>query len=174
MRECPKCSSTYDDDAKICRTCGAILETIEERSAHPTAAAVRERDRAMHDSGLPAHDFGKQQSPADDRMPSSHDDDRAKHATRPASYSHHTLRQCSKCGSVKLIPDARFRDQGEYSNGKLQLVVDGQPDAALFKDSVFGDVVAEICGDCGHIELRAENPGDLYGHYVRSRGSVEH
>jgi hypothetical protein len=173
MRECPKCSSTYDDDAKICRVCGAILDTIEERSAHPMAGGVRERDRGMHDTALPDHDFGKERSPDSDGMPTSHDD-RTKHATRPSSYSHHTLRHCSQCGSVKLIPDARFRDQGEYSNGRLQIIVDGQPDAAVFKDSVFGDVVAEICGDCGHIELRAGNPGELYSHYVQSRSGVPH
>ena len=30
MQKCPKCSSQYDDNLKICRTCGAILEPVAE------------------------------------------------------------------------------------------------------------------------------------------------
>jgi hypothetical protein len=172
MRECPKCSTAYDDDAKICRICGAILETIDERSTQGQAAGARGRDWGMHKNDLPTRNTPRERPSGDASGPLLHDDDQSKHLTQPSVYSHHALCQCSKCGSVKLIADARFRDQGEYSNGKLQLIVDGQPDATLFKDSVYGDVVAEVCGECGHIELRAENPGDLYRHYVQSRSGV--
>jgi hypothetical protein len=203
MRECPKCSSTYGDDAKICRTCGAILETIEELSPHlAVSGATMHRDNerrpatakrrgswtcshcgrpmpadfevcqncGTNENGVPDPEFSKERSSNDDRRPSS-DDDRARDAAKLAVFSHRTHRQCSKCGSVKVIPDARIRDQGEYSNGKLQVMVDGQPDAAVFKDSVYGGVLAEICGDCGYIEVKVENPSELYGHYVRSRST---
>jgi|WetSurMetagenome_2_1015567.scaffolds.fasta_scaffold401323_2 hypothetical protein len=162
MRECPKCSSTYDDGAKICRICGAIIETVTELSSQPAASAVRSRDWGTHESASSDHEFGKERSP---------DDDRARDAAKRAMFAHQARRQCAKCGSMKLIADARIRDQGEYSNGRLQVVIDGQPDAPMFKDSVFGGVIAEICGECGYMELRAENPGELYGHYVRSRGT---
>ena len=34
MHKCPKCSSQYGDDLKICRTCGAILEAVVEEPPH--------------------------------------------------------------------------------------------------------------------------------------------
>jgi hypothetical protein len=47
-------------------------------------------------------------------------------------------------------------------------VVYGDPEALIFKDRVYGRLKADICGDCGHVELRVENPGELYEHYRRT------
>lgn len=75
---------------------------------------------------------------------------------------------CDICGSDKIIPNVRVFDQGQYSDGKLKLAVFGVPDAILFKDRLFGEVKAHVCGDCGHIELRVANPRELYDKYQES------
>jgi hypothetical protein len=84
-------------------------------------------------------------------------------ATQEAA-RHHGL-QCPKCGSSKIIPKARILDQGRHSDGDLKVVIYGNPQALIFKDRLYGRLMADICGDCGHVELRVENPEGLYDHY---------
>ena len=66
----------------------------------------------------------------------------------------HSL-QCPKCGSSKIIPRARVPI---HPNADLSVVVYGNPDALIFKEQLLGPLRADICGDCGHVELRVENP----------------
>ena len=73
--------------------------------------------------------------------------------------------QCAKCGSTKIIPQARVLDQRQHSSGDLQLVVYGNPEALIFKDRLYGTLTADICGACGHVELRVENFEELFDHY---------
>ena len=77
-------------------------------------------------------------------------------------------RQCSKCGSSKIIPKARILDQGEGSDGCLKVAIYGKPGALFFKDALYGELTANICGNCGHVELRVSNSEELYEHYRHS------
>lgn len=77
--------------------------------------------------------------------------------------------RCLRCGSSKIIPHVRVFDQGQYSNGGLLAVVDADPDALVFKDRLYDEITADICGDCGHVELKAEHPQELYEHLLRSQ-----
>jgi len=70
---------------------------------------------------------------------------------------------CPRCGSSKMMFGVAVRDQGEISDGRLQVVV------FCFDDPVYGELKANICGDCGHVELRVRNPKALYRHYLKSR-----
>jgi hypothetical protein len=81
--------------------------------------------------------------------------------------------ECAFCGSTKIISGVTIRDQGQGSDGKLQAVVFGNPEALIFKDRLYGELTADICGECGHVELRVANPGQLFRHYVQSRGVDE-
>ena len=78
--------------------------------------------------------------------------------------------ECSRCGSTKIIPGLTIADQGEGSDGKVKAVTFGSPQALIFKDRLYGEIKADICGKCGHIELRVTNPRELYEHYQKSRG----
>ncbi len=77
---------------------------------------------------------------------------------------------CPRCGSKKLIRDVTVADQGESSDGTLEVVVFRNPEALIFKDCLTGEIRADICGSCGHIEFRVANPGQLYQHYQKARG----
>jgi ribosomal protein S27AE len=76
--------------------------------------------------------------------------------------------KCSKCGSAKVIPLARMFDQGQSSDGTLKARVDTCPEAWVFKGSVYANLKANICGECGYTELVAENPGALYDAYLKT------
>jgi len=75
---------------------------------------------------------------------------------------------CPRCGSSKMMFGVTVCDQGEYSGGTLQVVISGDPSALIFKDRLHGELKANICGDCGHVELRVANPKELYRHYRKS------
>ena len=77
---------------------------------------------------------------------------------------------CPRCGSSKMMYGVTVQDQGEGSNRNLRVVVCGDPSALIFKDRLYGELKANICGDCGHVELRVANPKELYRHYRRSNG----
>ncbi len=76
--------------------------------------------------------------------------------------------RCPTCGSTKLIPDTWILDQGQGSDHQLYAVVLGNPDALVFKERVYGALTADICGDCGHADLKVNNPDELYRQYLRS------
>jgi len=78
--------------------------------------------------------------------------------------------RCEKCGSNKIIPGVRLADQGQGSDGKAKVVVFGNPDAVIFKERRYSEVTADVCGECGHVELKASNPQSLYRHYRQSLG----
>ena len=72
-----------------------------------------------------------------------------------------TTGQCPKCSSTDLIVDAFLRDQGLYSNQRLQLITFKDPDAAFDKEPVMGSLKATVCTACGYTELYASNPSAL-------------
>jgi uncharacterized OB-fold protein len=69
-----------------------------------------------------------------------------------------------------MMVDVRVIDAQENSSGDLRVVVYGNPQALLFKDRQYSTLVANICGDCGHVELRATNPEALYDKYLAAKG----
>lgn len=79
---------------------------------------------------------------------------------------------CSKCGSSKIIPLVGLVDQGQYSDGTLKALVGyTNPEAWVFKGAVHAKLKANICGNCGHTELVAENPEALYEAYMKATSS---
>lgn len=187
MKICPKCSSQSTDEVKICRTCGSILHAVadvlspcqeEEPCQAPPALPSSWNcpqcgesvpigfevcwNCGTSEDGTPDPDFGKNLSADEDAQcwtePNS----------RPAS-TKRSMRLCPKCDSSKIIPNVRILDRSEYGDGQLRLAVDANPDALIFKDRLHGQLVADICGDCGYVELKVENPAELYEHYRQSK-----
>src|SRR4051794_33312222 len=88
--------------------------------------------------------------------------------------SQHT---CLRCGSDLIIPNVplsdKYGDWGRRSDA-LQVEVHGNPAAWLFKDTASGQLVAFICGKCGHTELKTLGYIQLYRKYQESlRPGVE-
>jgi hypothetical protein len=79
------------------------------------------------------------------------------------------LDECPKCKSRKIIPGVRIVDRGDYSlPGNLNVQVDENPDAMLFKNTHYGILKAWICGECGYMEMYVDNPEELYSAYQES------
>jgi hypothetical protein len=77
--------------------------------------------------------------------------------------------RCAKCGSEKIIPLVSIEDQGRYSDGTLRAVVGySNPEAWVFKGTVYARLQASICGECGHTELTAQDPAALYAAYLKT------
>jgi hypothetical protein len=76
--------------------------------------------------------------------------------------------KCPRCGSSQVAYGVTVVDQGDNSDGHLQVVVVGDPQALIFKDRLYGTLQADICGQCGHVELRVANFRELYRHYRKS------
>lgn len=74
---------------------------------------------------------------------------------------------CEKCGSDKIVPQAKVIDRGDYNAaGNITLSVDENPEAFMFKQRVYSSVTAKVCGDCGFIEFYADEPESLYSAYL--------
>jgi hypothetical protein len=197
MKECPKCNCQCGDDLKICRTCGAILAAAAQEPPQPPAiddpslpdeAEPLDADSikrppwkcpacgksvpgdfevcwncGANQEGAPDPDFTREPSLGDDDQPGEEETPgQAATAAQPAH-------PCRRCGSSKMIPGTKILDPGLYSSGQLQVVVDAEPDAMVFKNRLFDRVTADICGECGHVELKVEHPGELYEHYLQSK-----
>lgn len=66
--------------------------------------------------------------------------------------------KCMKCGSADIVPHARVM-QG--SDRDLELRVDADPGALLFKEATRISLEARVCGQCGYTELYATDPAAL-------------
>jgi len=145
---CPKCGEIVPGTFDWCWRCLSEEVGEPEPDAAPLPSEIGDNDReaASDDSPVEAEVVEKPE----------------KEATTPDG--------CPRCGSTKLIRDVTVTDQGQGSDGKLEIVVFGNPGALIFKDRLIGEIRADICGVCGHIEFRVANPGPLYRHYEKSLG----
>jgi formate-dependent nitrite reductase cytochrome c552 subunit len=50
--------------------------------------------------------------------------------------------------------------------------VDADPTAIMFKKSTRSDVHAWICGQCGYMELYADNPSELYQAFTEAQSTL--
>jgi hypothetical protein len=80
---------------------------------------------------------------------------------------------CPRCGSHKIVPDVPLQDH--YGNLGLvarpaEVAVQGEPGAWYLKDTATGPLSIEVCGECGHAELRVGNFRELYEKHLKSRG----
>lgn len=157
MRICPKCLSTYGNELNFCQACGTMMNTLTEgplpASGHPT-----EDERPA--TTPPSIEVASVDE--DTSLPETDELNRTVVPTLP-------IGQCPKCGSTKLVIGARIRDRDNGSNKDLEVFVDTEPGALIFKNRMYAKLLADICGECGHAELKAENPGSLYRHYLLSK-----
>jgi hypothetical protein len=207
MRSCPKCSSQFDDQTKICRTCGNILDELLEElpaEAEPSGddrlgteqPSQPELPRDLEELGsseppkrrnwccpqceitIPAafdicwkcgsDKQGEIVAFVAEEPPSIDTTDPPEPGPAGPTQNPFGKPRCVVCGSSKMVPEVRVVDQGQQSDGRLYVVVFGDPDAMLFKDRLYGEITADVCGSCGHLQLRVVNPGELYRHYRRS------
>jgi predicted nucleic-acid-binding Zn-ribbon protein len=82
--------------------------------------------------------------------------------------------KCVKCESTSVIQRAMVVDKVSAAGAEQDFTVrvDADPSAFMFKKSARSVVHAWICGQCGYIELYAENPGELYQAFTTSQSTL--
>lgn len=145
--KCPECGEVVPGTFGICWKC--------QTTKHGEKA---DNEPVCLDESLDAHKPDEELAPTElDAEPSGMEEDEGQ--SQPV---------CPRCGSAKMMPGVTVCDQGQGSRGTLSVVICGDPYALFFKDRLYGEFKADICGDCGHVELRVTNPKDLYRHYRKS------
>lgn len=71
---------------------------------------------------------------------------------------------CVKCDSDKIIHDVRIVDYSSM-NIKRNLSVELIKKKGIINDIEFGELSANICGECGNVELQASNYEELWKVY---------
>jgi hypothetical protein len=71
-----------------------------------------------------------------------------------------------------VIQRAMVVDFGQGGERDLKVRVDADPTAMVFKKSTRSDVHAWICGQCGYLELYADDPADLYNAFTASGSTL--
>ena len=80
--------------------------------------------------------------------------------------------KCGRCGSEKVMPDLRIRDRYDAGVGQdLEVEVQGNPDAMIFKKAHREVLRATICGECGNVGLSVENSKALWEVYTQQEDS---
>ena len=79
---------------------------------------------------------------------------------------------CGRCGSEKIMTDLRIRDRYDAGVGQdLEVEVQGNPDAMIFKQSHREALRATVCGECGNVGLSIKNPDALWKTYTQQKNS---
>lgn len=180
MLYCPQCRQRIDPPAVSCAACGGIRgETLggvpweapsSGESKLPAGSPVLDPLQS-NASQSPMFTSADEQPIADETIvaaevvdsPNELDLDFGREEKSRAAST------CACCGSAKQIPHVQIVNKSDSSNGHLRVVVYGDPSALIFKDRHYEDLTANICGDCGHVELRVAHPRALYRHYLAAK-----
>lgn len=72
--------------------------------------------------------------------------------------------KCPRCDSEKVMHNLQIRDNLGFGI-KLEVEVEGNPNAMIFKKSRRSALTASVCYECGNVELTADDPKLLWEHY---------
>lgn len=166
MRQCPRCSSKFTDDLDRCRLCGAEMPTVtaEAVAIASATAEIPPLPAPEPPEPLPAPATGTD-SPVREVLPPP-----LKPEPKPVAAPKSSGPRCVNCASTKVISGVKVQAVGGESKN-LQVYVDAVPEALVFKERQRANIYAEVCGECGHVSLKVENPQSLYNHYTVSRSA---
>lgn len=85
-----------------------------------------------------------------------------------------TMKTCPKCHSDHVIPDVRMIDHEDGYEVDLNVEVYEHPEAKIDMDrgGHYGVTRANICGECGYIELFVRDHEVLWDTYAHHRDAV--
>ena len=83
--------------------------------------------------------------------------------------------KCAKCGSDSVIRRAMVIDKVTAMGAEQNLTVgvNADPTAIVFKKPARSDVHAWICGQCGYVEIYADDPAELYQAFLTAQSERE-
>jgi predicted nucleic-acid-binding Zn-ribbon protein len=79
---------------------------------------------------------------------------------------------CPKCQSTKRVPNVRFIDRGDSnSTHDAALEIARHPEALIFRGSQRFALEANVCGECGYVELFVQDPQALWAAYEEQKAN---
>jgi hypothetical protein len=145
--ECTKCREAVEDTFDVCWNCGTSKDGLEDpafQKADASGAAPTTGAKGVVQAAAPAGGGTGEQANL----------------------------VCKRCGSNRIIPSVslldHYGDMGVLSD-EAKVQVHGAPRAWIFRDAAEGSVSLEVCGECGHAEVRVTNARELWEKYQRSR-----
>lgn len=80
------------------------------------------------------------------------------------------IMRCSRCGSDKVMSNLRIRDANDIgAEQDLEVEIQGNPDALVFKQPHREALRATVCGECGNTALCRKSAGTLETLYTREK-----
>ena len=76
---------------------------------------------------------------------------------------------CTKCGSNKIISDARIVDYAHGNIKKNLSIYIQKTDNIFFNKFEQVELIAQICGSCGNVELTISNPDAIWEAHIKSK-----
>lgn len=77
---------------------------------------------------------------------------------------------CAACGSKKMVSDVRIVDYMDpLTKRDLAAELHERPDAWVFKGAKQAILKATLCGDCGRVEMKVDNPHELWEIYQKQQ-----
>ena len=147
MWQCMKCGQSVEDEFDVCWSCGTSKAGEED-------PGFRTADDPEAEPGARALGVDPPEEPA---------------GVEPARRAG---RVCRECGSEKVIPNVslldHYGDVGMRSD-EATVEVHGTPGAWIFRDTAEGGVRLDVCGECGHADVRVRNARALWEKYRRAR-----
>ncbi len=73
---------------------------------------------------------------------------------------------CPKCHSTAIVPELNLVDYGRNQfASNTQVMIERNPNALVFKDRIYANVQAWVCGDCGYVEFYTGSHSELLEAY---------
>ena len=81
--------------------------------------------------------------------------------------------KCPRCGSEDIMHNLRIRDHSDAvgSAKDLEVEVQGNPNALIFKQARTAKLRATVCSGCGNVGLSVDKPKSLWATYSRQSKS---
>jgi hypothetical protein len=77
---------------------------------------------------------------------------------------------CPDCGAKEIMTGVTVEDKHDHLDVReVELYIDQNPDAILFKERIRSTLNACVCGRCGYVELHVADPSALWAAYQAAR-----
>lgn len=162
MWECLKCGELVDSDFEVCWNCGASVsgeEDPEFRKADEFGTEEESSPAQIQSPEVLSDETSNMAPQASPVLNPRRDCQPSRSITPPELF-------CPRCGSHRIIPltSLEVMVPGEH-RGVLEARVDTDPDAWIMKGRTRSKLTARVCGNCGHTEIYASDPEQLWQAY---------
>ncbi len=77
--------------------------------------------------------------------------------------------KCKKCNSDKVIEKLKITDFGNSDIPNNLSVYSKTTDRVLFNNYLTSEIFANVCCDCGKVELYIDNPKELWEAHLKNQ-----